>query len=140
MKQERKMSQAKYRITLTEKQMRVTQVALEEYFRLRMGQDMDFSDDMASLETDLSTDNPEHRRIFDRYIDRRDALRQVMKAFFGIAFDGGYLKEKTDDMLIAECIWDAIRTARGCNHWGEAMQIGPEPLPKITQEEIDGEH
>lgn len=110
------------------------QVAVEEFFRLRMGQDMDFSDSMAGLNVDLSSDNPEHRRIFDRFIDRRDALRHVMKAFFGIAFDGGYLTEKTEDMLIAECVWDAIRTARGCNHWGEAMQIGPEPLPKIETE------
>ena len=121
----------KYRITLTEKQMRITQVALEEYFRLRMGQTIDFCDDMAQLETDLSPDNPEHERLFDRFIDRRDALTQVMKAFYGITFPSGYLTRKTDDMMIAECICDAIRTARGCNRWGEAMPIGSEPVPPI---------
>ena len=124
-----------YKVTLTEKQMRVTQVALEEFFRLRMGQSFDFCDDMAMSDTDLSNDNPEHERLFDRFIERRDALQQVMKAFFGIAFPLGYLSAKTDDMMVAECIWDAIRTARGCNHWGSAMQIGSEPSPKIEGED-----
>ena len=124
----------KYKITLTEKQMRVTQVAVEEYFRLRMGQDMDFSEDMAALNHDLSADNPNHSRIFAEYISRRDHLRELMRAFFRIAFEPrGYLNEQTDDMLIAQCIWDAIRTARGCNHWGQAMQMGGEPLPEIEE-------
>lgn len=124
-----------YKVALTEEQMRVVQIAVEEYFRLRMGQDMDFSDDMAGIETDFSADNPNHDRIFDRFINRRDALGQVMKAFYGIAFSRGYLEKKTDDMLIAECIWDAIRTARGANRWGSAMQIGPEPSPTIKKED-----
>ena len=67
----------KYRITLTEEQARVTQIALEEYMRLRMGQDMDFCDDIAAIGTDLSPENPNHELIFDRFIHRRDALRHA---------------------------------------------------------------
>ena len=127
----------KYTIELTENQVRVIQNALEEYFRLRMGQDTEFCMDMAELNADLSPDNPHHELIFDRYIQRRDHMQEVMRAFFRIAFEPtGYLKEKTDDMLIAECIWDSIRCVRGLSRWGEPFPTGSEPVPKINVEEI----
>lgn len=123
-----------YTITLTEEQMRVTQNALEEYFRLRMGQDMEFSNEMAMLNAgDISGD--EHCKEFDAFIHRRDHLRELMRAFFRIAFEPtGYLDEKTDDMMIAECIWDAVRFARGQSRWDRPFVIGSEPVPKITKE------
>lgn len=122
----------KYTIELTEEQARVTQKALEEYFRLRMGQDMDFCDELASINTDLSTENPQHERIFDKFISRRDHMRELMRAFFRIAFEpNGYLEKKTEDMMIAECIWDAIRFARGKSRWDQPFRIGPEPIPKV---------
>lgn len=79
-------NQAIYKVTLTENQARVVQTALEEYFRLRMGQEMDFCMDFASLEVDLSPENPQHEKIFDLYIARRDHLQEVMRSFFRIAF------------------------------------------------------
>lgn len=122
----------KYRIELTEEQMRLTEKALEEWMRLRMGQDMDLSHDMASINRDLSPENPNHKIIFDQYIQRRDHLRALMTAFFRIAFEPyGYLTEKTDEMMICECIWDAVRFARGNSRWSEPFQIGSEPSPKI---------
>lgn len=128
-----------YRITLTEEQAIVTQIALEEYFRLRMGQDYDFTSEMARMNVDLSQSNPNHDAIFDRYIQRRDHLHEIMSAVFRVAFEpSGYLQQKTDRMMEAETIWDAIRTARGCNRWEKAMQIGREPIPGIEVQE-DGE-
>lgn len=122
----------KYRIELTEEQMRLTEKALEEWMRLRMGQDMDLSHDMASINRDLSPENPNHKIIFDQYIQRRDHLRALMTAFFRIAFEPyGYLTEKTDEMMTCECIWDAVRFARGNSRWSEPFQIGSEPSPKI---------
>lgn len=122
-----------YTITFTEPQMRVTQNALEEYFRLRMGQDMDFSEDMATIGRDLSPDNPNHDRIFGGCMYRRDHLQEIMRVFFRIAFEPtGYLEHKTDEMMITEGIWDAIRCARGISRWSEPFAIGPEPVPKIT--------
>lgn len=127
----------KYTIELTENQVRVIQNSLEEYFRLRMGQDTEFCTDIAGLNADLSPDNPHHELIFDRYIQRRDHMEEVMRAFFRIAFEPtGYLKEKTDDMLIAEYIWDAIRCVRGLSNWGSLLHTGSEPVPKIK---ISGE-
>ena len=122
----------KYTIELTENQVRVIQNALEEYFRLRMGQEWDFCNDLASINADLSPDNPNHERLFDMYIARRDHMHEVLRSFFRIAFEPkGYLEEKTDDMLIAECIWDAIRHVRGLSNWGSPLHTGSEPVPKI---------
>ena len=126
----------KYTIELTENQVRVIQNALEEYFRLRMGQYTEFCTDMAELNADLSPDNPNHELIFDRYIQRRDHMEEVMRAFFRIAFEPtGYLREKTDDMLIAECIWDSIRCVRGLSRWEQPLPTGSEPVPKIEVSE-----
>ena len=126
----------KYTIELTENQVRVIQNALEEYFRLRMGQDIEFCMNMAMLNADLSPDNPHHELIFDRYIQRRNHMEEVMRAFFRIAFEPtGYLKEKTDDMLIAECIWDAIRCERGLSRWEQPLHTGSEPVPNIEVSE-----
>ena len=127
---------SRYTIEVTEAQLRVIQNSLEEYFRLRMGQDRDFVDDFAMLNYDLSPDNPNHKEIFDRFIHRRDAMREVMQAAFRIGYGGrGWLENKTDDMLIAEDLWDFIREARGTGHWGGPLHVGPEPAPKITKED-----
>lgn len=122
----------RYRIELTEEQMKVTQNALEEYFRLRMGQEFDFCTELAEINTDLSPEKPEHDRIFNLYIARRDHMQELMRAFFRIAYEPyGYLKEKTDDMMIAETIWDTMRWARGLSRWDEPLRVGSEPCPKI---------
>ncbi len=122
----------KYRITLNEKQLSIIQYALEEYFRLRLGQEFDFSNDLAEMNYDLSPDNPEHKKIFAEYIVRRDAIGAVMKAVFRIAF--GYNSyEKTEKMLIAEDIWDAIRIARGISRWSRVLNVSDEPVPEIEE-------
>ena len=131
---------AKYTIELTENQMRVVQNAIEEYFRLRMGQEFDFCTDLAGINTDLSPDNPNHDWIFDKYIARRDHMQELMRAFFRIAFEPHmYLEKKTEDMMIAECVWDAMRFARGLSNWSEPFHIGSEPTPKIERIEDGSE-
>ena len=123
-----------YKIELTEEQLRVVQVAMEEYMRLRMGQYMDFCLDMAGLGRDLSPDNPRHDYIFNDMITRRNHLEELMRAFFRIAFEPtGDIERKTDDALIAEDIWDAIRVERGQSNWGFVLHVGSEPIPKIEK-------
>lgn len=125
-----------YTIEVNEKQLRLIMRMTEEWFRLRMGQETDFCNDMASLNCDLSPSNPKHEWLFDMYITRRDHLQELMRAFFRIAFEPtGYLKEKTEDMLIAEDIWDAIRCELGVSRWGTALHTSDEPLPKVTRHE-----
>lgn len=126
----------KYTITLTEKQMSVVQMALEEWFRLRLGQTFDFADDLSSMGVDFSKENPNHERIFDLHIANRDWIEVIMKGLFTALWPPyGVPKAKTDDMLIAECIWDAIRFARGQSRWNEPFHIGPEPVPNIEKED-----
>lgn len=134
--EEKKDGRATYTVTLTEEQVRVVIAALEEYFRLRMGQGSMFADDMAAINCDLSPENPEHRKIFDGFLHRRNHLNSVMQAVFQIAFEPcGYLTRKPDDMLIAEDIWDALRVATGKSIWSRAIQSGAEPLPEVVKNE-----
>lgn len=125
-----------YQIKVTDKQLSVIQTALEEYFRLRMGQDMDFASDFCSMGVDFSQENPDHNRIFAHYVHRRDAMREVMKAAFRIGYGtNGYLEEKTPEMLIAEDIWDSIRFARGMSRWDSPLHLGDEPPIEIQEVE-----
>ncbi len=127
---------ATYTIEVNEAQIRVISAALEEYFRLRMGQEFDFCTDLASLNHDLSPQNQKHDWIFDMYIARRDHLQELMRAFFRIAFEPtGFLEKKTDDMLIAEDIWDVIRTARGLSRWDSQLHVSNEPMPKVVKKD-----
>lgn len=128
-----------YRIDLTEEQAGVVQYALEEYFRLRLSQCSDFARDMAETGrgNELSPENPNRDTAFEKYLVRRDAVEEMMRAVFKTAFSPtGYLDSKTDDMMIAECIWDALRFARGKSRWDYPFQIGPEPVPKIEKIEL----
>ncbi len=120
----------RYRIELTEEQMRVAKKALEEFFRLRMGQDYDFSNDMACLKSEITAKEPE----FTKMLARRDHMRELMRAFFAIAFEPtGYLEKKTDEMLVAEDVWEAIRYAMGQGRYDCPLHVGPEPFPKVEK-------
>ena len=130
----------KYRITLTEKQIAIVERYVEITMRLFMGQEWMFTDELAALNCDLSPENPDHKAIFDQYIQRRDHIREVMRAAYRIAFEPyGYLENKTDEMVEAETIWNAISTARGVNIWGKAYQMGQEPIPEIEVIEDGGD-
>ena len=128
----------KYRITLNEVQIGLVQKSLEEYFRLRMGQCADFVDDMASLAFDLSPENPDHGRIFDKFLLTRDHIAEMMSAVFKVVFGvyGCPPCEKTEDVLVAQDLWDVIRVSRGLSRWGTALHTSNEPLPDI--EVLDG--
>ena len=126
----------KYTIELTKKQMLMIETATEEYFRLRMGQDWEFCDDIAGLNHDLDPTNPNFERNFDNFIKRRDHLRELMQAFYRIAFEPeGYLKAKSEEMLIAEDIWEAVRIALGRSRWDSPLHVGSEPFPKVVKHE-----
>lgn len=130
----KKEPEKRYELLVSENQLRIIRVALEEYFRLRMGQPSDFCIDMASINTDLSPDNPNHKRLFNRFLARRDHLEELMRCFFRIAFEPrGYLEAKTEDMLVAEDIWDAIRCAIGISRFEVPLHVSKEGLPEIRE-------
>lgn len=128
----------KYKIELTEKQMRVVKTALEEYFRIRLGQMSDVANDLAFMNVEISGNTPEHAVAFNNAIVTRDHLTLALEAAYKMAFPYPGITKKTDNMEIAECIWDAIRVALGISRWGDmAFQVGPEPWPTIEKLEDD---
>lgn len=122
----------KYKLELTEDQMRVIQNCVETMMRIEMGQVDMLVERLAEYNVDFSQDNPNHEKIFDQYIAKRYAISEVLRAAVRIAFSSyGVPEKKDDDTLIAECIWDSIKFARGLSRWGTVLPIGKEPVPKI---------
>lgn len=135
----------KYRIELTENQARVVQNALESYLRLRMGQFFDYADEIAHAGYEYDKENPNNSELFNDYINRRNEAEEIFNHAFRIAQPG--LQQKTNDMLVSEDIWRAIRYKR----WQDReepkphntvdayppMRFSNEPLPKI---EVVDEH
>ena len=127
----------KYRIELTEEQMRVLERSTELFMRLGIGQTWDLADMLCEgILKDYDKDKPESKVIFERYLIKRNAIREVLYSEMRIAYSPySYPKFKTEDGMIAECIWDAIRCARGTSSYGIPMKIGSEPIPKIEVQE-----
>ena len=129
----------RYRIELTEDQMRVLEHCTESWMRLMMGQVMELADDLAFYDTYKFKDREDFKEIHSRDCDKRNAIYEVLNAVMRIAFSCGYgvPDEKSEDCMIAECMWDAIRYARGTSRWNKPFQIGDEPTPKIEVIEDD---
>ena len=127
----------KYRIELTEQQMRVLENCTNLYMRVLMGQTWDLADFLCErMLNHYDKDSPNSEIIFERYIAMRYAIIEVLGSAMRIANDTwhGNPVEKTEDGMIAECIWDAIRVARGTSRYGQVLPIGSEPVPKIEVE------
>lgn len=133
----------KYTLTITEKQAILIKEALEEYFRIRMNQWRDLADSLAMKNIDLSPDNPNHERIFDRYIQDRDAVQKVLECVGRILWDG-QRNDKSNEQLMAEDIWQVIRhqlwkdstnKVEWCVDAREPLRVSYEPLPEIKKVE-----
>ena len=133
----------KYTLTLTEKQAVLIKEVLEEYFRIRMNQWRDLADSLAMKNIDLSPDNPNHERIFDGYIQDRDAVQKVLECAGRILWDG-QRNDKSEEQLIPEDIWQVIRhqlwkDSENKNDWyvdsREPLRMSGEPLPEMKKVE-----
>lgn len=127
-------------IELTERQARTVQVALEEYFRLRMGQANlnGLADDLAFDVYDRSKDTT--GKGFDLAIQRRDNINHVLKAIFHMAWPiYGAPEKKSEPVLIAGDIWSQLRWEMSTKepYVATPIQLGPDPLPKVTIEGDD---
>lgn len=124
-------------LELNETQARTVLAAVEEWFRLRMGQCWDLSDDLGFMGY---KHDPQNTSAFDERIQRRDAIREVLSAAMRIAFPGNGVPMKSiPEVHVASDIWSALRwelSEKG--EWDRTpFQMGPEPLPKITVEETE---
>lgn len=135
----------RYTLELSEDQAEIIKIALEEYFRLRMGQFSDLSIDLSFAGCDGNNHNPEELNTRN---ERRWSAESVFKAALDVAQPmrkHGVYPEQTIEMLRAQDIWQVIRHKlyidRGgdSNGWSvdarEPLRISDEPLPKMERVE-----
>lgn len=127
----------KVTIELTEAQALTVMAAVEEWFRLRMGQGYELYNGLAFLGYKHDKANPGE---FDIRIERRGNLEAVVGAMLEIAFPWrkhGVSKPIEPEVHVASDIWSTLRYELGPkDEWSRTpFQMGPEPLPKITVEE-----
>ena len=129
----------KYMIELTEEQMRVLENCTNLYMRLSMGQTWDLADMLCEgMLEGYDRNDPNGKVKFERYIVKRNAIREILGSAIRIVFyPFATPTEKTKDGMICECIWDAIRVARGTSTYGQVLPIGDEPVPKIEKKEME---
>ena len=119
-------------------------IALESYFRTRMGQFFDFASDVAQNGFVYSRDNPDNDRLFNEYINRRNESQDLFEKAFDVAAPNRYERNKTPDMVTAIDIWHVIRHQMYLeypepkDHYTvdayPPTPCGEEPLPKIKKE------
>ena len=127
----------KVTIEMTEKQARLVLEAVEEWFRLRMGQSSDLANGMAMLGFDYKDHS---REEFDARMQKRDALDAVIQAMLKIAFPWrgyGIGHEIEPEVHIVSDIWSQLRyELHPKTEWGYTpFQMGTEPMVKVAVED-----
>lgn len=105
----KKKESAIYQLTVNERQLKLINTALEEFFRLGLNQWWGLADRLAAIGLKLPpADDPHHDRAFDRYIHARDDARIVMETVGRILWPHGLTKQD-DDNILAQDIYQCIR-------------------------------
>lgn len=135
-----------YTLEITEKQAEIIKIALEEYFRLRMNQTLDFADDICFEGFDYKNHTKEE---FNKYIEKRDMFRDELEKLLNkvhpLQFRGNKFREQTIEMRRAQDIWQVIRHRLWKDRHGnkddwcvdsrKPMPMTGEPLPKMERME-----
>lgn len=132
----------KITIECNEEQADLMVAALEDYFRLRMGQADHMAQSLADDTFKWDESNPENKRLFDNYIVRRENLECVYQALINMAYGNRF---KSPDACLNACdIWRCLRhelyMSSDCkkNGWDvrgdKPRKLGTIDLPKIEVE------
>ena len=137
------MNKPTYKLAVTKNQLRVIMIALESYFRTRMGQFFALASDVARNGFVYTKDNPENDRLFNEYINRRNDSQDLFNKAFDVAAPNLFERNKTPDMVTAIDIWHVIRHQMYLefpepkDHYTvdayPPIPCGDEPLPKIVK-------
>ena len=125
----------KVTIEMSETQARLVLEAVEEWFRLRLGQYHQTADGLAFLGFRYSEDK---REEFDDRIMRRNDISYVLRAVMDIAFPWTSVPKTTEpDVTIASDIWSQLRWELSKkDEWDRTpFQMGTEPMVKVTVED-----
>ena len=133
----------RYTLELSEEQAEIIKIALEEYFRLRMNQWFDFATNVSLCGYEYDKSDQDNNRKFNAYIKRRNESQELFEKAFRTAQPNYQLK--TDEMMIAEDIWQVIRHKLYLDRGGDPnsyvvdarkpMKMSDEPLPKMERVE-----
>ena len=104
----KKEDQVFYQLTVTEKQLRLINTALEEYFRLGLNQWRDLADRLATIGVDISYEDPNRKWVFESMIKKRDDALIVLEAAGRILWPH-VLTKQDEDNILAQDIWQVIR-------------------------------
>ena len=132
----------KYTLEISEKQAEIIKIALEEYFRLRMNQTWDFTDDICFDGFNYKNHTKED---FNERIERRDMFRDELEKLLNkvrpLQFSGNKFREQTIEMRRAQDVWQVIRHKLYIDRGGDPngwcvdarkpMSMTGEPLPKM---------
>lgn len=128
----------KITIECNEEQADLMVAALEDYFRLRMGQADHMARSLADDTFKWDESNPENERLFDKYIERKENLNYVYQSLIKMAYGNGL---KNSDTCRNVCdIWRSLYRAidgdeRNLQLRGyKLIQLGTIDLPKIEVE------
>ena len=126
----------KVTIEMTETQARLVLEAVEEWFRLRLGQYHQTADGLAFLGFKYDESK---KAEFDDRIARRNHINYVLRAVMDIAFPYTSVPKSTDpDIHIASDIWSQLRwdlSAKDATWDRTPFQMGSEPMVKVTVED-----
>ena len=145
----KKKEQAVYQITVTERQLKLINTALEEFFRIGLNQWGDLADRVANIGFEYpSKDMPNHELVFDRHIHTRDTVHTVLETAGRILWPYG-LDKQDEDNLLAQDIWQVFRHQLWldrpdraklgyCVDGNKPMIQSNEPAPKCVRIEKTG--
>ena len=135
----------RYTLEISEEQAEIIKIALEEYFRLRMNQTWDFTDDICFEDLKKNHTDEEFNKCIENRDMFRDELEKLLNKVHPLHFRGNKFREQTIEMRRAQDIWQVIRHKlyldRGGdpNGWSvdarEPMRMTGEPLPKMERME-----
>lgn len=127
------------RLDLNETQANILRDALEEYFRIRMGQFDRLTEDLAFYNYNSQADKKD---TFNEAMIKKEALKEIFYQVRDITWPGTHYPEKTiPEALVASDIWSVLRhelfkTSPDLNPGiilaSGPIQIGSEPLPKVS--------
>lgn len=131
-----------YNLIINEKQAQVIKIALEEYFRIRMGQTSDLAESLASTGFIYNKEDPENTNKFNEYLKRRDETQLLLNHAIRVS-QPVKVWPLPDECLIMEDIWQVIRQQLYLDRGGDPdgmsvearnpLQVSQEPLPKMEK-------
>lgn len=127
----------KVTIELTEAQAKIVLQAVEEWFRLRMGQHGGLAHDLAFYGYKYKKGDDD---TFNNAIAKQAMLDGILDEMFHIAFTQcGKPRKVEPDVTVASDIWSALRyeLSYKSDRMTMPFQLGEEPLPKITVKEVE---